>query len=107
MGEKILKTMISFSDFELGKTFLVDTIECEGAYWLVPEWLGNPAERWQMPARIICLDGLIHQATHQERPADFVLRKRLPKCVWDGQPPPGDQYVVRERPNIRLPLIDE
>lgn len=104
---KILKTLMSFSDAFPGKIFLADTIEHEGVFWLVPEWTECPAEQWRRPARIICLDGLIHQATHQQHPADFVLRHSMPKAVWDGLLPPGDKYVIVERPNIQLPLNED
>lgn len=99
---KILKTFVFFSDTAPSHIFSVDTIEYQGSFWLVPEWIDNPEQRWTMPARIICLDGLIHQRTSWES-GEFVLNGGIPKDVFDGQIPPGDKYVVIERPNIRIP----
>jgi hypothetical protein len=103
----IFKTAVYFSDSPEGKIYRVDTIDYEGAFWLVPEWLDNPEEGWTMPARIICLDGLIHQETPPGAVFEFVLNTGIPKSVFDGQIPIGDKYVVIHRPNIKIPLQNE
>jgi hypothetical protein len=102
----ILKTAVIFSDFATGKIYKVDTIEYEGKMWLVPEWLDSPKSGWQMPARIICLDGLHYQKADGKE-VDFVLNAGIPKSVFDGtQIPLGDRYVVLERPGIQFPTTD-
>ncbi len=58
---KILKTMIFFSDAEPGKIFLYDTIEYDGKFWIVPEWLINRTLGKRRPARIIPLNQYRHQ----------------------------------------------
>ncbi len=84
---KILKTLITFTDTDLGKILKCDTIEFEGKLWLVPEWLENAATGEMQPLRIICLDLLPHQKIQRSTPADFVLNAPIPKCVFDGEIP--------------------
>jgi hypothetical protein len=100
---KILKTLMGFSDGD-GTMFLADTIEYEGKYWLVPQWLEAPAEGWKRPARIVSLAPLKHQKSTMPG-IDFVLNVPIPKAVFDGEVPTGSgaQYVVIERPDISLP----
>ena len=84
---KILKTLLAFSDSDPGKIFSCDTIEMDGKFWLVPDWIENYATRKSKPIRIICLDYLPHQKTGADEMADFVLNVPIPKCVFDGEIP--------------------
>lgn len=87
---KIKTIMMSFSDGEYGKIFKADVITHEGKSWIVPEWLENSATGKMKPVRLILLDSLPHQKIPvgaKDRPADFVLNKPIPMCVFDGQIP--------------------
>ena len=81
----------------------IDTIKHDGKMWLVPEWIEGPTEGLTMPARIICLDTLRHQAMPENNPADFVVNDPIPKTILGGQSPPEaeSRYVVIERPDIQ------
>ena len=104
MEGKVLKTLVSFSDYNNGVIYRVDTIEYAGRTWLVPGWVDNPKEGWRTPERIICLDVLAHQKTPGGL-ADFLLCSGTPKAVFEGQIPPEDtnQYIIIEKPDIRFP----
>lgn len=106
MTTKVLTTAIAISgDPETqGQILKMDTIEHEGQFWLVPQWIDSQTEEWTMPARIILLDSLPHQESDGKQ-WDFVLNDPIPKAIAFGetQPEEGSEYVVVERPNIRLP----
>jgi hypothetical protein len=106
MTIKVLRTMVAISGDPAtqGQVLKMDTIEHEGQFWLVPEWLDSQTEEWTMPARIILLDSLRHQKSDGEQ-WDFVLNDPLPKAIAYGetQPEEGSEYVVVERPGIQLP----
>jgi hypothetical protein len=107
--KKVFKTALGFSDGD-ARIFRADTIEYQGTFWLVPYWIEFPGEGWRVPERIISLDGLPHQKTPPERSgADFYLNVGIPKCLWDGQIPPGsgDKYVVIEHPDITFPIQND
>jgi hypothetical protein len=102
---KILKTLLLIQG---GNTFFhMDTIEHQGRFWLVPEWIEAPVEGWRMPKRIICLENLQRQKLNPKAGyGDFSLSAPIPKAVLDGhdpQPLKGG-YVVVERPDIRFPM---
>ncbi len=103
---KIYKTIVIFSGDETtqGAVHTMDTIEHEGQFWLVPEWIVSQSEGWTMPARIILLDTLDHQKSGGEQ-YDFVLNGPIPKAIVSGEtePEPDSEYVVVERPNIQFP----
>ena len=103
---KILTTMVIISGDETTKGAIhkMDTIEHEGRFWLVPEWLDSQSEAWTMPARIILLDTLHHQKSDGEQ-WDFVLNDPIPKAIVHGEtePEPDSQYFVVERPDIQFP----
>lgn len=83
---------------------MMDVIEHQGGFWLVPEWLDNRAQQVTMPVRIVSLETLPHQRT-RGRP-EFVVNDPVPKYVFDGHVPPeqATKYIVVERPDIRIPL---
>lgn len=88
-----------------GQIHVVDVIEYDNKLWLVPEWLDYTDAKVTMPARIVCLDLLRHERPPSDD-QDIVVSDPIPKSVFDGHVPPGieNQYLVIERPDIRLPL---
>lgn len=106
---KIYKTLYAFTDAELGKIFKCDTIEFEGKFWLVPTWLENIAEGTIKPERIICLDYLPHKRTSSGSPADFILNRPIPKCVFDGEIPAEAtfRFDIIEHPDISIDIQEK
>ena len=100
---KIFKTLMAFEGDN--KIFNCDTISHEGRMWLVGEWLESPNEGWTTPARLVCLDLLQHQKSDGSS-TDFVLSHPIPKSVFDGQIPTGqeDLYLIMENSGIRYPI---
>lgn len=90
-----------------GRVAAIDTIEWQGALWLVPTWLDRPDEGWTAPERLIRLDTLRVQKmlTWPHRP-NFCLTDPLPKDVYEGRVPPEQaaRYEVIEHPAIRIEL---
>ena len=102
---KILKTMIFFTDVPDGTIHQCDTIEHEGHFWLVPQWLEARSEGWRRPTRIIRLDAFQHQDTRGGAVSDFVLNQGIPKAVFDGQIQSlVTAGVVIENPPIKVPI---
>lgn len=101
---KIYKTMVFFEQDTTGTIHQCDTIEYQGKFWLVPQWLEFPAEQVTKPLRIICVETLPHQKTLGSPFGDFALNAPISRAVFEGQiqPPPGSPYVVIERPDIPL-----
>ena len=83
---------------------IMDVIEFDGQVWLVPEWLDIPDEKVTMPVRIVLLDVIPHERGTAS--PQIVVSGPVPKSVFEGRIPPEleSQYVVIERPDIRLPL---
>ena len=104
---KIYKTMLFFVGEPLGGIEQCDTIEYQGAFWLVPKWLDNPATGLRRPLRIIRLDSFSSQdnRTGGSGFGDFVLPQGMPKEIFDGrvQSLAGKQ-VVFENPPIDFPM---
>ena len=101
MDTKIYKTMV-----EVGSNIVnVDTVFYENAFWLVPNWLGNPVERWQMPRYTIRLTGHAYQefGPDSDYPADFLLNEPIPKAVLDGEKESG--WIIQTAPDIRFPAL--
>lgn len=103
-----LEAAVIISD-EVGKGGSVhhmDVIEYEGHAWLVPEWHDYLDAKVTMPVRIVLLDTIPHG--RMPAPPQYVVSFPVPKCVFEGRVPPAleAQYVVIERPDIRLPLPD-
>lgn len=87
------------------KMFPMATIEHNGSFWLVPEWLEPKDEEWITPARIICLDGLVYQDFRgmPNAPFDLAVNIPIPKSVLGGHATleESGRYKVIERPPIR------
>lgn len=98
MNPPIFKTMM-FLEGDLA-IYEVDTIEFEGALWLVPEWLMSAKGEFSIPARIICLSVLQHSGQAPQ----FSLAHPLPRAVFEGRYPLPLEgvWIVRERPDIRF-----
>lgn len=98
---KIYKTIVATTDEE-GEIIRCDTIEHEGALWLVPEWLRSNSGGSLLPARIIRISEHPHQRIESGEPADFVLNGPVPKgLLYDRSlPPEAGAYVVIEYPDI-------
>lgn len=96
----VFKSMVTLND----GLYRMDTIEHEGMFWLVPEWIDTPRKGWSRPARIVCLSLLPHQALPLGGDIRFVLSNPIPKSVLTGQIQPRltIQYVVIERPAIEF-----
>lgn len=87
-----------------GVIYKVDTIEHEGALWLVPRWVEVIKPEGQEPARAIRLTGLEFEASPNPD-ADYFLKKPIPKAILHGTalPRPEDGLVVVDRvPDSRL-----
>lgn len=87
-----------------GGVFHMDTIEYQGGFWLVPEWLKELGSNIGMPARLIRLDSLPHQKTPGSPLGDFVLNNPLPKDVVDRHSPvkTGSGYEVIQYPDLQV-----
>lgn len=100
---KIYKTLVSFTDANLGKIMKCDTIQIGDKTWLVPEWKDNTATGKSKPTRMILLDSLPHRKiSDPSGPADFVLNVPIPRCVFDGVIPQGTtlQFQIAEGQDI-------
>lgn len=105
---EIYKTLVFFTDAHLGKIMKCDTIELNEKFWLVPEWIDNPAEGTRKPLRIICLDNLPHQKIDSGDPADFFLTSPIPICVFEGEIPAEAifRFDIIEHPDISFDIQD-
>ena len=95
---KIVQTLVGFSDS--GTLFNCDTIEHEGQFWLVPEWLEAPELGMKRPARIIPLARLRHQEMGSAYPQRFLLNDPMPRDVFEGRALPqlAKQFGVIDEP---------
>jgi len=98
---KILKTLY-FSDSVPGHLLKCDTIEWQGKFWLVPEWIENHSTGKMRPVRIICLDSLPHRVLPLGAPDHFALDIPIPKCVFDGKIPQETPFEIVENPAIEV-----
>lgn len=78
-----------------------DTIEYEGKFWLVPDWIYNTNEGWKRPERIILLNSLPYMKIPPENPmsaeADFFLGYPIPITALDDHnliPLPNEVVVI-------------
>lgn len=80
---------------------LMDVIEYEGGFWLVPEWLDNRSLKLTRPLRIISLATMVHHRMEGQNP-EFLVENPVPKYVFDGRVPPeeADKYIVVENPDV-------
>ena len=71
-------------------------------YYLVPEWLQNLSEGWQIPKFAIRIEQSKLQSSGTST-FDYILLKPLPKGVFEGKERHPD-YSILEAPNFRYPL---
>jgi hypothetical protein len=94
---------VLFAKEDDGSFLLRDVIEYEGKLWLVPEWSAGPTAATEMPARIICLDGMPLRKPspqYQDR-VDWVLSTPLSTDILEGRRASQNPLVI-ERPRIHL-----
>lgn len=101
---KILKTLLGFEDS--GNLFECDTIEHEGQFWLVPEWLEAPELGVKRPARMIPLARLRHQRMSAGWAQRFAVPDPVPRDVFEGHAPPekAAQFGVIDQPDIEFQI---
>ena len=98
---KIFKTMVIVD----GAINQIETIEYEGYYWLVPDWLVSPDGKQMRPLRIISLATIPHTGKPEGAAPHFVVSGPVPKSVFDGVAPKGQEALFRivEQPQIVFP----
>lgn len=93
MQWKVYKVLMSFDD--ASKILIADAIEDEGAFWLVPEWLGRHPSGPLVPERMIRLDRESLRPVPAGYEQDFFLSAPLPAILRDARSeaevPPGFQ----------------
>lgn len=96
----ILRAMFVAND----GVYHIDVIDHAGEFWLVPEWLDNPAEGWSKPARIIRLNSVPHKKTLGGSLGDFHILSVVPKAALFGPYPYTGPLPVEmvEAPDIRV-----
>lgn len=101
---KVERTLFCFEGDTITDMKRADTIKWEGRLWLVPAWIDNLKTQTSRPERIVCLDLLEHQDGGPPG-VDYTLSRPIPRCVWDGQAPPGTKggYLIVEDPPIQVP----
>lgn len=93
----ILKTFVETDDNKLD---ICDTVEHEGDFWLVPEWIVPPDAEWKSPARMIRVTGLLQQVTGLNPPVDYQLYKPIKRAVLDGLE--DSNWTVLEEPGHKF-----
>jgi hypothetical protein len=79
-----------------GEPLLLEAIEHQGAYWLVPQWIEDTALKLRKPARVIRLDGLKPLARQPGDDCDFYVPQTMSKALLFGDPSPEEQqqYLI-------------
>jgi hypothetical protein len=87
-----------------GAHWLMDTIEYQGRFWLVPAWLDRRSAGWTRPLRIVWLATGQHKRTKVNDQADFLVEEPIPKAVFDGRIPSQltGKVAVIEAPDIKV-----
>jgi hypothetical protein len=93
------KTAVLFEGDAAGKIYQADTIEYEGKFWLVPEWIEDPDTQCSRPLRIVPLDLWPHQKT----PAlgGFVINVPISRALFEGRVrQPESPHQVVDWPDV-------
>ena len=103
---QIYKTLVTFEDDGEDRGFVLtcDTIEHEGKFWLVGEWIESTDKKTRLPAIIVLLDNLPHQKSGDVKSNfAFVLNQPIPKCVLSGIQPEESKFhfVIVKNPDIK------
>lgn len=85
------------------ETRLLDAIEGEGFFWLVPQWIEDIAAQRRKPARVIRLDGLKPLPRGPQDDCDFFVPQILSTALLYGDPSPAEarQYVIQDSPDLK------
>lgn len=85
---------------------MFDTIEYEGALWLVTEWMKHNTEAKMRPRRIIRLTGHPFQDVRGQRPHEYLLNVPIPKSLVENPdlPPEPSVFEVVDMPPIAFEL---
>ena len=105
--EQILDTDVFKAVIARGSSLvMMDVIQYQGLFWLVPGWLDSPDGEWSKPRRIICLSILQHQDVRDNpnRLSDFAVNVPIPNDVLAGkiEGQAAIQYRVVELPPFRI-----
>jgi hypothetical protein len=79
-----------------GEPLLLEAIEHQGDFWLVPQWIEDKALKQRRPARAIRLDGLKPFARQPWDDCDFYVPQTMSKALLFGDPSPEEQqqYLI-------------
>ncbi len=95
----VFKTYITIN----GAIAIMDTVEIQGRFFLVPQWFDLPAENKSVPERLVPLDQFDYSEIQGS--VRFVVERPVPKRVFDcadpSQEAPG--YEVILGPQIQSP----
>jgi hypothetical protein len=103
-----MTTLKTYVDCDDGKTYLIDTIEYKGEFWLVPKWLATTFPSVRKPARMIRLPSdRVRDLGHDFLGSGIRARKLdglLPKALLDVeiQLQPNQPLDVLEAPEIEV-----
>jgi hypothetical protein len=92
-----------------GNIYLIDTIEHEGALWLVPKWTDTPYPQMRKPARMIRMGRESVQnlgVAPKTRQQLYKLNGQVPKAALDGEADlrsqSDTQLFVVEAPDLMI-----
>ena len=96
---KVLNAVVLFADRMPARC---PAIEHEGEIWLAPSWLPLPDGKGQSPIRIISLDRVPVQKSHDG--LSLVVDDALPKQLFETEIPQElrNNFRIVERPNILM-----
>jgi hypothetical protein len=85
---------------------ILDGIESEGHYWLVPQWIEDTTQQRRKPARVIRLDGLKPLVRQPGDDCDFFVPQPMSKALLYGVAPPEEaqRYVILDSPDLTFAL---
>lgn len=99
----LLRTYVTCDD---GETLLVDTIQYQGDFWLVPKWIATTTPEERRPARIIRLPmEYVQDLGHNFLGSGIRARKLtvpMPRAFLEGRDPspPSPHFDVQEAPDV-------
>jgi hypothetical protein len=87
---------------EDGETRILEAIEAEGYFWLVPQWIEETAEQRRKPGRAIRLDGLKPLDRKPGDECDFFVPQTMSTALLFGDVPPEEarRYVIVDSPDL-------
>lgn len=102
---KVFKTFLAVGS----EIHTMDTIEYEGGFWLVPNWILSPDDQYMKPLLIVSLATIPHTESPEGVEPRFVVNSPIPKSVFQGVIPEGKegQFVIVQEPHIVFPNPDK